>query len=183
MVLNTELLVLFLLEAMGGYFFSQTLASFFTGFLSEGLFPSQRLLCIETQKTSWILGNSVWSHRMERKNLWVYAVLINTNCQTSQDKFRLFLGFCLLGVDIQEQESLLGALCGYEETTLSRVWLSFVCSFCLPPYFLLLLCSCVLEEQGYGKEHSWWAAPCLSSVFFFFFCGSHSYFTNKEIEA
>lgn len=149
MVLNTELLVLFLLEAMGGYFFyfSQTLASVFTGFSSEGLFPSQRLLCIETQKTSWILGNSVWSHRMERKNLWVCAVLINTNCQTSQDKFKFFLGFCLLGVDIQEQESLLGALCGCEETTLSRVWLSFVCSFRLLLYFLLLLCSCLLKEQ------------------------------------
>lgn len=149
MVLNTELLVLFLLEAMGGYFFyfSQTLASVFTGFSSEGLFPSQRLLCIETQKTSWILGNSEWSHRMERKNLWVCAVLINTNCQTSQDKFKFFLGFCLLGVDIQEQESLLGALCGCEETTLSRVWWSFVCSFRLPLYFLLLLCSCLLKEQ------------------------------------
>lgn len=38
------------------------------------------------------------------------------------------------------------------------------------------------KNKDDGKEHSWWAALHLSSILVSFFCGSRSFFTNKEIE-
>lgn len=69
------------------------------------------------------------SQEGKEKFLGLSAVVINISCQTSQNKFKFFSGFCLFHVEVQEQEKLLGPLCGYEERALYRLWLSSVYSF------------------------------------------------------
>ena len=100
MILNTELAALFFsFEVLGRHFlicFSQTLScSIFTGFSTEGLFPSQRLL-LHIDVSEFLMDScefSMESQERKEKFLGLSAVAININCQaiTNSSPFENFV--------------------------------------------------------------------------------------------